>query len=217
MPHRPVPTSSVKNHMNCAQCGSTKVVKGKVSGGHHMSSSFLPSGIPLFTFRPFVRLVNRETFCACIECGHIWSGVVPLDLTHLIERRGADDEIKNKGFPNSSFGVDLTPVATLNHVNCPECGSANRVKGKVTKYRDKAKFHPADIRFFTFRRSARLEKKSFSACIQCGHLWSHVVRSDLLHLFKRSGTEGIKRMIFSDVASTHTANTHISQSEKSGS
>jgi len=176
-----------------------------------MSSSFSPSGIPLFTFRPFVRLVEREAFFACIECGHLWSSVVPLDLTHLIEQRGAD-EIKNKGFPNSSFGVEITPVSSVSHVTCPECGSANRVKGKVTKYRDRANFHPADIRLFTFRRSAKLEKKSFSACIQCGHLWSHVVRSDLIQLIERSGTDGIKRMIFSDPAPARNAEIRSKQS-----
>jgi len=90
---------SIKNtNFECPACGSRALVDGRILGdgsedGH--SEKFFPSGVKLLSLRRSVRLIGRQVFKACTNCGHVWNTLDATELRDLIETRGTD-QLKTK-------------------------------------------------------------------------------------------------------------------------
>ena len=78
----------------CPVCGSSALVEGRLladgsEDGH--AEKFFPSGIRLLTLQRSVRLVGRQSFRACTQCGHVWNTLDATDLRELIDSKGTDE------------------------------------------------------------------------------------------------------------------------------
>ena len=79
---------------------------------------------------------------------------------------------------------------------CPKCGETAVVTGgfRETSVGRRPWFEPTGMRFFNFRlwgRGVSCEKP-FSACLACGHVWSHLQPEDLRAFIDRHGDAEIK-------------------------
>src|SRR4051794_40903640 len=88
------------------------------------------------------------------------------------------------------------------NMKCPECGSHKTVEGKISVGGDggwNGTFNPDGLRFLTFRRSVPLvSARKFRACTACGMVWGRVQAPDLKDLIGHSGTEELRKMVFSN-------------------
>jgi hypothetical protein len=78
----------------CPVCTSAVVVEGRIlaDGSEDGSAeSFFPRGLRLLTLNRTVRLVGREVFRACTECGHVWNTLDASGLRELIEKSGTPE------------------------------------------------------------------------------------------------------------------------------
>ena len=79
---------------------------------------------------------------------------------------------------------------------CPKCDAKAVVAGR---FRETSRgrghwFEPTCMRFFNFRlwRRGVSVQKPFSACLACGHVWSHLQPEDLRTFIDRHGNAETK-------------------------
>ena len=80
--------------MNCPSCQSKHIVHGRIiadGSDNGSAESFFPLDLSFFTLRRSVRLVGRQTFKACTQCGHVWNTLDAGGLRELIETSGTDE------------------------------------------------------------------------------------------------------------------------------
>ena len=65
------------------------------SGGDEGNAThFYPTGLRFFTLRKSVPLVEGQLLRACVECGHVWTQVVPSELKGLLARSGSPETLQ---------------------------------------------------------------------------------------------------------------------------
>jgi hypothetical protein len=67
--------------MQCIQCHGNRIETGALKGAHENDTVFTPSGLKSRLGRP--RGIPIESF-ACLDCGFVWSLVVPKELEDFI-------------------------------------------------------------------------------------------------------------------------------------
>ena len=83
--------------MKCPACSSRQVVPGRLPCQDGDPESFMPNGLRLLTWSKTVPLVSdrahsatQAAFCACTQCGLVWSRVPANALCKLIDESGTD-------------------------------------------------------------------------------------------------------------------------------
>jgi len=87
-------STSRRNPNACPACGSRALVDGRIlaDGSEDGSAEkFFPSGIKLLTLQRSIRLVGRQNFRACTQCGHLWNTLDATELRALIDTKGSDE------------------------------------------------------------------------------------------------------------------------------
>jgi len=83
--------------MKCPACQSERVVEGKnfnlLGGGS--THYFRPEGLRKLVSSADVKV--NGGFCACCDCGLLWSQVNAKELTGLLERSGTERTVKRLG------------------------------------------------------------------------------------------------------------------------
>lgn len=75
----------------CPACASTRCVPGRLllSGTDDgWVTRFYPKGLRFLTLKKAVSLINGQSFSACLECGHVWNKLDPVELRALLEKNG---------------------------------------------------------------------------------------------------------------------------------
>ncbi|MCK4912278.1 MAG: hypothetical protein KAS05_00985 [Candidatus Omnitrophica bacterium] len=82
-------------------------------------------------------------------------------------------------------------------MKCPKCGSEKVVRGRIFNQVDyispEAFFRPKELkRFSLFGINVRVKKNDFSACGECGLVWSEINIDELTKVVANSGRKNIK-------------------------
>jgi len=82
-------------------------------------------------------------------------------------------------------------------MKCPSCGSEKIVRGRIFNQVDyispEAFFRPKELkRFSLFGINVRVKKNDFSACGECGLVWSVVSTDELTTVVAKNGRKNIK-------------------------
>jgi len=82
-------------------------------------------------------------------------------------------------------------------MKCPSCGSEKIVRGRIFNQVDyispEAFFRPKELkRFLLFGINVRVKKNDFSACGECGLVWSILSTEKLINVVAKNGRKNIK-------------------------
>jgi hypothetical protein len=80
--------------MQCIQCHSNRIETGLLKGAHGIDTVFTPSGLKSRLRR--LRGIPIRSF-ACLDCGFVWSLVVPKELEDFIRKHRVQKFDKPKG------------------------------------------------------------------------------------------------------------------------
>jgi hypothetical protein len=84
----------MRTSSQCPVCESPVLVEGRIVADGTESGSaerFYPRGIRLLTLRRSVQLTGRESFKACMQCGHVWNTLDASGLRELIDAAGTPE------------------------------------------------------------------------------------------------------------------------------
>ena len=84
--------------------------------------------------------------------------------------------------------------------NCPACGGARVVEGRLSGTDWPASFQPHDIKFVALQfpfvgTPSSIPLEQASACAHCGHLWTQVAPAELQALIEKWGNPALKSRI----------------------
>lgn len=85
-------------------------------------------------------------------------------------------------------------------MKCPSCGSEKIIKGRIFNQADyvspEAFFRPKELKPFSlFGINIRIKKNDFSACGECGLVWSVIDADELTKVVAKSGRKNIKEIL----------------------
>lgn len=72
----------------CPDCGSDRIVKGRVAVSDGAGAAFAPEGLPLLKLERDVRLLSGARFYGCRDCDLVWSRGVAGHLALLLGSGG---------------------------------------------------------------------------------------------------------------------------------
>ncbi len=83
---------------------------------------------------------------------------------------------------------------------CPACTSQRVVAGRIMAFgahtANAQRFFPDGLKLLTLRRGLLLDQRSvFSACTDCGHVWSRVDAAALREMAQSSGGEAMRDVL----------------------
>jgi hypothetical protein len=86
----------------CPGCKGNRVVRGRyfnpqaIQQHQALAPRFKPDALKKFTlFDPSVAVLGKEKFCACLDCGFLWSRVDSKKLTKSIQKNGTAATLQN--------------------------------------------------------------------------------------------------------------------------
>ena len=92
------PTKTAMTHRSlpyqCPACQSAATVEGRIMNptfDDDNAGRFYPQGIQWLTLTRSVKLIHKEHFRACTQCGHVWGKLDATDLRELIESKGTPE------------------------------------------------------------------------------------------------------------------------------
>jgi len=112
------------------------------------------------------------------------------------------------GFPSSASGAEIEAARTereraakslKSSTECPACSGIALVEGTLSFSGDDSWvtfFHPKRLRFLSFWKTVSLENgQAFTACLDCGHVWSAVDPARLRELLEKNGNAETLKLI----------------------
>jgi len=72
----------------CPDCGSRRIVSGRVGVSNGIAAGFAPEGLPLLKLEREVRLMSGVRFYGCRDCDLVWSRGAGGHLEQLLGSSG---------------------------------------------------------------------------------------------------------------------------------